>query len=554
MNLIAKISHVLSVAGLLVLYIPVAANSIDETNVFPGVSFKITRPEIPVLVGNKHGGLLQIIVTVGKVVESDAHSRSDVRLTSISFSLEGTDSLSDIESLELLSMESAENFPGGSVCIPLGERQSSAPKITFYMNSPLDSGKNVFWLSAKLRTDANLSNHISARCLFLETSAGRHVPKKIVADGPQRVGVALRKQHDDGVHTYRIPALATTKVGTLIVAYDMRRRSPGHDLQGDIDIGISRSCDEGKTWDPIRVAMDMGEYGGLAQDQNGVSDPGLLVDQTTGTIFLFALWMNGKPGHHQWKGEGSESGYEIGRSAQFLVVRSQDDGRTWSKPENLTRNLKKSDWRLLAPSPTTGICLDDGTMVMPVQGRIETDDPFSALIISRDHGNTWTLSKPATGAIASESQVAQLSDGSLMLNMRTEQLVGSLSEKYRSVYITNDLGETWSPHATNRNTIIESGCNASLLSVKLNKENKKKQILLFANPHSQKSRTHQSIQVSYDDGRTWPEEKRILLDEYRGAGYPSLARINENEIGIVYEGSQAHLVFQKILLAEMLSK
>jgi len=554
MNIINKISHVLFATGLLALYIPAVAYSIDEKNVYPGVSFTITRPEIPLLVGNKHGGLLQIIVTVGKVVETDAHSRSDVRLTSISFSLEGTDSLSDIESLQLLSMESAENFPGASVCIPLGEQQSPAPKITFYINSPLESGKNVFWLSAKLRSDANLSNHISARCLFLETSEGRHVPKKIVADAPQRIGVALRKQHDDGVHTYRIPALATTKVGTLIVAYDMRRRSPGHDLQGDIDIGISRSCDEGKTWDPIKVAIDMGEYGGLAQDQNGVSDPGLLVDQTTGTIFLFALWMNGKPGHHQWKGQGSESGYEIGRSAQFLVVRSDDDGRTWSKPENLTRNLKKSDWRLLAPSPTTGICLADGTMVMPVQGRIETDDPFSALIISRDHGVTWTLSKPATGAIASESQVAQLSDGSLMLNMRTEQLVGSLSEKYRSVYITNDLGETWSPHATNRNTLIESGCNASLLSVKLNTKSEIKQILLFANPHSQKNRTHQSIQVSYDNGKTWPAEKRILLDEYRGAGYPSLARINKDEIGIVYEGSQAHLVFQKIPLTEMLVK
>ena len=119
MNIINKISHFLFATGLLALYIPAVANSIDEKNVYPGVSFTITRPEIPLLVGNKHGGLLQIIVTVGKVVETDAHSRSDVRLTSISFSLEGTDSLSDIESLELLSTESADNFPGGSVCIPL---------------------------------------------------------------------------------------------------------------------------------------------------------------------------------------------------------------------------------------------------------------------------------------------------------------------------------------------------------------------------------------------------------------------------------------------------
>ena len=37
------------------------------------------------------------------------------------------------------------------------------------------------------------------------------------------------------------------------------------------------------------------------------------------------------------------------------MVRSQDDGRTWSQPENLTRKLKQEAWWLLAPSPQQGI-------------------------------------------------------------------------------------------------------------------------------------------------------------------------------------------------------
>jgi hypothetical protein len=77
------------------------------------------------------------------------------------------------------------------------------------------------------------------------------------------------------------------------------------DLQEDIDIGLSRSTDGGRTWDPVRDIMDMDEYGGLPQEQNGCSDPGIIVDHQTGEIFCFAVWMNGKPGKHQWVDDGA---------------------------------------------------------------------------------------------------------------------------------------------------------------------------------------------------------------------------------------------------------
>src|SRR5262249_17275523 len=209
-------------------------------------------------------------------------------------------------------------------------------------------------LSAKLKRTADLSHRLSASCLRIETSAGQLAPRDESPGVRHRFGFALRKEHDDGVDTYAIPVLATTPKGTLICTYDMRRRAPGHDLQDDIDSGLSRSTDGGKTWEPSRVIMDMGEYGGLPQEQNGISDPGIIVDRQTGEIFVFAVWMNGKPGKHQWRDDGSEPGYEIGKSAQFLMVRSRDDGRTWSKLENLTRKLKKADWWLFAPSPQQG--------------------------------------------------------------------------------------------------------------------------------------------------------------------------------------------------------
>ncbi len=81
-----------------------------------------------------------------------------------------------------------------------------------------------------------------------------------------------------------------------------------------------------------------------------------------------------------------------------------------------------------------------------------------------------------------------------------------------------------------------------------------KRILLFANPQSQKSRTHQTIQVSFDDGRTWPKKYHLLLDQGQSRGYPSISRVDDKHIGIVYEGSQSDLVFERISLDELLDR
>ena len=57
------------------------------------------------------------------------------------------------------------------------------------------------------------------------------------------------------------------------------------------------------------MIMDMGEWGDLPPEENGVSDPGIVVDQKTGDIFCAAVWMWGKLGKHQWVDDGSEPGY-----------------------------------------------------------------------------------------------------------------------------------------------------------------------------------------------------------------------------------------------------
>ncbi|NLA48394.1 MAG: exo-alpha-sialidase, partial [Bacteroidales bacterium] len=72
--------------------------------------------------------------------------------------------------------------------------------------------------------------------------------------------------------------------------------------------------------------------------------------------------------------------------------------------------------------------------------------------------------------------------------------------------------------------------------------------LLFANPASTSNRDHITLKVSKDDGNTWPEEKHILLDEYTGRGYSCITSVNDSTIGILYESSQADIVFQTVSL------
>ncbi len=214
----------------------------------------------------------------------------------------------------------------------------------------------------------------------------------------------------------------------------------------------------------------------------------------------------------------------------------------------MTRAWKDLKWILYAPSPQQGIALRDGTLVMPTQGRDAQDRHFSNLLISRDHGKTWRVS-PAASFGNTECQAVQLSDGSIMLNCRTES-----PTKFRTLAVTRDLGKTWTPHPTNRKGLIEPNCNGSLYRFDYREDGKARSVLLFANPHSQQGRTHHSIQVSFDEGKTWPKEHRLLLDEGRGAGYPSLSRVDDKHVGIVYEGSASHLVFEKISIDELLKR
>ena len=364
-----------------------------------------------------------------------------------------------------------------------------------------------------------------------------------ITQGTDRKVTIIHKQGQFDCHTFRIPAMAATNQGTLLAVYDMRYNSR-RDLQGHMDIGLSRSTDGGETWARPVPIMDMKKFGGLPEDQNGCSDPNILVDRKTGEILVSAVWTHGKPGTHQWVGKGSEPGHSIHKSSQFMMVRSKDDGLTWSEPENWTKRLKDPKWCLFAPAPGNGINLMDGTLVMPTQGRDATGFPFSNFMWSKDHGKSWTLSSPARDN-TTECSVAELKDGSLMLNIRDNRNRKDKSKTNgRAVSVTDDMGKTWKVHSSDHGALPEPVCMASLISHDL-KDGRR--VLFFSNPNSKYKREKMTVRMSLDQGKTWP--KSILLDQ-KGGAYSSLAMVDDRTLGILYESSVADMVFQKIKLSE----
>lgn len=407
-------------------------------------------------------------------------------------------------------------------------------------NQNLYPGVNFFWVSIEMKPEASLLTKITAEVTGV-TADGQSLPVKCVSapNVIRRLGVGVRHAGDDGAAAFRIPGLVTTNKGTLLGVYDVRYNS-SVDLQEHIDIGLSRSIDGGKTWEKMRLPLAFGEYGGLPAAQNGVGDPSILVDTKTNTIWIVAAWTHGMGNQRAWW--SSQQGMDVNHTAQLVLVKSTDDGKTWSEPINITEQVKHPEWYFLLQGPGRGITMEDGTLVFPIQYIGKDRIPNAGIMYSKDRGETWTIHNHAR-TNTTEAQVAEVVPGTLMLNMRDNR-GGS-----RAVYTTSDLGMTWKEHESSRTALPEPVCMASLISVKAADNILGKDILIFSNPNTTNARKNITIKISLDGGNTWAHQ--LLLDEGENWGYSCLTMVDKETIGILYESSVAHMTFQCIKLKDI---
>ena len=416
-------------------------------------------------------------------------------------------------------------------------------KVVLRGNYNLFPGVNFFWISLQMKTDASLHTKIVSDLRAVKVYGKQFYCKSISPKAiTHRMAVGVRHAGNDGSASFRIPGLVTTNKGTLLGVYDVRYNS-SVDLQEYVDVGLSRSTDGGKSWEKMRLPLSFGEYGGLPKAQNGVGDPSILVDTQTNTVWVVAAWAHGMGNQRAWW--SSHPGMDINHTAQLVLAKSTDDGKTWSKPINITEQVKDPSWYFLLQGPGRGITMSDGTLVFPTQFIDSTRVPNAGIMYSKDRGKTWKMHNMAR-TNTTEAQVAEIEPGVLMLNMRDNR-GGS-----RAIAITKDLGKNWTEHPSSRKALQEPVCMASLIHVDAKDNVLNKDLLLFSNPDTTKGRNHITIKASLDKGLTWLPEHQIMLDEAEGWGYSCLTMIDKETIGILYESSVAHMTFQAVKLTDLL--
>jgi len=340
-----------------------------------------------------------------------------------------------------------------------------------------------------------------------------------LAAGPQKTDVFVSGK--DGYHTYRIPSVIATTKGTLLAFCEGRKGGRGD--AGNIDLLMKRSDDGGRTWSPQQVLWDDGG--------NTCGNPCPVVDESTGTVWMLNTWN---------LGSDRESAIIAGKSKstrRVYVYRSTDDGRTWSRPVDITAAAKKPEWGWYATGPGVGIQIRHGKHA----GRLVIPCDHSCLgykdhryashaIYSDDGGKTWKLGGAIRPA-CNECQVVELPGGRLMMNMRSYS-----GKACRAVATSADGGETWSK-IRHDETLIEPVCQASFLRCGEAGAESGKSRLLFSNPAQKRGRRMMTVRVSHDEGKTWPVARVLHAGP---AAYSCLVVVPGGDVGCLYEAGRKH--------------
>ncbi|MFE6407185.1 exo-alpha-sialidase [Streptomyces sp. NPDC057837] len=379
--------------------------------------------------------------------------------------------------------------------------------------------------SLRTRLRSTLTAALAAAALLAPTAPAEAGPATALPEFEQQV--LFKASQDPGYACFRIPAIVRTTTGTLLAFAEGRVLNCGD--AADIDIVLKRSTDGGRTWGPLQVVNEG------AGDTHG--NPAPLVDARTGRVLLAETYNTGRT-------DAGNCQIPCDRTPHLQY--SDDDGRTWSRPRDLSDEILPGDWNSwYATGPVHGIQLTRGEHAGRLVFGVNTETwngsrvsaNHAALVVSDDGGDHWRIGATDSWPIEqdgtfrqkpSEVTLTERADGTLLVSGREQD---GTDLGHRAQAFSTDGGDSFaSPFRALPDLYTPQVQGATL---RLGDR------MLLSAPADPDRRRTMMIRSSYDGGRTWESVDRGTVVTTDWSGYSDMAAVDGSTVGLLYEGGAA---------------